>query len=359
MRLKVLREKLVKEELDGILITQAANRRYMSGFTGSAATLIISLERAVLTTDFRYYEQVEKQAPDFELARLSDENKFSDVLPVLVGEMGCQKLGFESENVSFALHQRLRDMLPDKVELAPTTGIVEDIRAEKDDGELDFLQRAIDVTDAAYAHIAASMQPGMTEREVAWELESFIRTHGADELTFMQVGSGPNGAMPHALLSDREIEIGSPVVIDMGAIVSGYTSDLTRTIALGEASAQYKEVYEIVRQAHEASVQGVRPGMTGKEADALARDVIEQAGYGDKFGHSLGHGVGLVIHEKPGLSRRRDGDEDKLRAGMVFTIEPGIYLPGEFGVRLEDIVVLEEDGARVLSHAVKEPVIAR
>ena len=359
MRLNKLRAKLVEEELDGILITQAANRRYLSGFTGSAGTLIISLDRAVLATDFRYYQQVEKQAPDFELARLSDENKFDDVLPVLVGEMACQKLGFESDDVSFAAHQRLRDMLPDDVELAPIAGIVEDIRAEKDDGELYFLQRAIDVTDAAYSHIAASMQPGMTEREVAWELESFIRTHGADELTFMQVGSGPNGAMPHALLSDRVIEIGSPVVIDMGAIISGYTSDLTRTIALGEASEQYKEVYEVVRQAHEAAVQGVRPGMTGKEADALARDVIEQAGYGDKFGHSLGHGVGLVIHEAPGLSRRRDDDKDKLRAGMVFTIEPGIYLPGEFGVRLEDIVVLEEDGARVLSHAVKEPVIAR
>ncbi len=150
-----------------------------------------------------------------------------------------------------------------------------------------------------------------------------------------------------------------PIVIDMGAVVDGYRSDLSRTIALGEGSDEYKEVYEIVCQAHEAAVQGVRPGMTGKEADALARDVVEQAGHGDKFGHGLGHGVGLVIHEKPWLSSRRDGGKDKLRAGMVFTIEPGVYLPGDFGVRLEDIVLLREDGAQVLSHAAKDPVIAR
>ncbi len=355
MRLKKLRQKLNDENLDAILVTNAANRRYMSGFTGSAGTLVISQDHALLAVDFRYYEHVEKQAPDFELARV--ETKFADLLPDLVGKVNCRRLGFESENVTFAFHQRLINALPDGVELVPSTDIVEEIRAVKDDGELASLQRAIDLTDAAYAHIAASMQPGMTEREAAWELESFMRTHGADEMAFMQVGSGPNGAMPHAILSDRKIEIGSPVVIDMGAVVDGYRSDLTRTIALGEASEQCKEVYEIVRQAHEAAAQGVRPGMTGKEADALARDVIEQAGYGDKFGHSLGHGVGLVIHEKPRLSQR--GTDNKLRAGMVFTIEPGIYLPGEFGVRLEDIVVLREDGAQVLSHAVKELVLVR
>lgn len=357
MRLAKLRKELVKEELDAILITNAANRRYMSGFTGSAGTLIVSQDHALLATDFRYYEHVEKQSPDFELAKV--ETKLSDLLPDLVGKVGCRRLGFESEDVTFALHHQLSDALPGGVELVPTTDIVEEIRAEKDDGELACLQRAIDLTDAAYAHIAESMQPGMTEREVAWELESFMRTHGAEELDFIQVGSGPNGAMPHAVLSDRKIEIGEPVVIDMGAVVDGYRSDLTRTIALGEASAQYLEIYEIVHQAHEAAVQGVRPGMTGREADALSRDVIEKAGYGDRFGHGLGHGVGLVIHEKPWLSRRRDGGQDKLRAGMVFTIEPGIYLPGEFGVRLEDVVVLREDGAQPLSHAPKDPLLVR
>ncbi|MCP4544006.1 MAG: aminopeptidase P family protein [Chloroflexi bacterium] len=357
MRLEKLRKKLGDENLDAILITNAANRRYMSGFTGSTGTLVISQDHALLATDFRYYEQVEKNAPDFELAQVT--TKFADLLPDLVGQVACQRLGFESEDVTFALHRELSDALPDGVELVPTTEIVEEIRAEKDDGELVSLQRAIDLTDAAYVHIAASMQPGMTEREVAWELESFMRTHGAEELAFIQVGSGPNGAMPHAVLSDRKIEIGSPIVIDMGAVVGGYRSDLTRTIALGEASAQYTEVYEIVRQAHEAAVQGVRPGMTGKEADALARDVIKKAGYGDKFGHGLGHGVGLVIHERPWVSHRRDGGKDRLRAGMVFTIEPGIYLPGEFGVRLEDIVILREDGAQMLSHAPKDLLIVR
>jgi Xaa-Pro aminopeptidase len=358
MRLEKLRKKLSDENLDAILVTNAANRRYMSGFTGSAGTLVISQDHALLATDFRYFERVEKESPAFELAQVT--TKFTDLLPDLVDKVACQRLGFESENVTFALHQQLSDVLPDGVELVPTTDVVEEIRAEKDDGELTSLQRAIDLTDAAYAHIAASVQPGMTEREVAWELESFMRTNGASELAFsLQVGSGPNGAMPHASLSDRKIEIGVPIVIDMGAVVEGYRSDLTRTFALGEASEEYLGIYEIVRQAHGTAVQGVRPGMTGKEADALARDVIEKAGYGEKFGHGLGHGVGLVIHERPWLSHRRDGGKDELRAGMVFTIEPGIYLPGEFGVRLEDIVILQEDGAQPLSHAPKDPLLVR
>jgi Xaa-Pro aminopeptidase len=257
------------------------------------------------------------------------------------------------------LHQQLSEALPVGVELVPTKEVIEEMRAEKDADELASLQKAIDLTDAAYAHIAETMQPGMTEREVGWELESFMRTHGAEQVAFMQVGSGSHGAMPHAIISDRKIEAGVPAVIDMGAVVDGYHSDLTRTIALGEGSEQYRQVYEIVRQAHEAAVQSIRPGMTGKEADGLARQVIEQAGYGDKFGHGLGHGVGLVIHEKPWLSRRRDSGKDRLREGMVFTIEPGIYLPGEFGVRLEDIVVLQQDGAQSLSQAAKDPVITR
>jgi Xaa-Pro aminopeptidase len=357
MRLTTLRQRLSDEKLDGILITNAANRRYVSRFTGTAGTVLVSQDHALLATDFRYYEQVKKQAPDFELAHV--ETRFADLLPVLVGLTGCRRLGFESEDVTFALHQQLSEALPVGVELVPTKEIVEEMRAEKETSELARLQEAIDLTDAAYDHIAKTMQPGMTEREVGWELESFLRTHGAEQVAFMQVGSGPHGAMPHAILSDRKIAAGVPVVIDMGAVVGGYHSDLTRTIALGEGTEQYLEVYKIVRQAHEAAVQSIRPGMTGKEADAFAREVIEQAGYGDKFGHGLGHGVGLAIHEKPWLSRRRDGGKDRLREGMVFTIEPGIYLPGEFGVRLEDIVILRKDGAQPLSKAAKEPVIAR
>jgi Xaa-Pro aminopeptidase len=294
MRLTKLRQQLNNENLDAILITNATARRYMSGFTGSAGTLVISQERALLATDFRYYEQMSKQAPDFELAKV--EGQFSDLLPNLVGELGIRRLGFESDDVTFALHEQLADALPEGVEFAPTSGLVREISAEKDEGELIKLQKAIDLTDAAYAHIVKFMQPGMTELEAAWELESFMRTRGAEAMAFVIVGSGPNGAMPHARPTDRVIQAGDPIVIDIGAVVDGYYSDLTRTVALGEGSERYREVYGIVLRAQEAALRGIRPGMTGREADALARGVIEEAGYKD---HSppargrVGEGVSL------------------------------------------------------------------
>lgn len=353
MRLTKLRQKLTDEGLDAILITNASNRRYLSGFTGSAGTLIISQERAVLATDFRYYEQVGKQVPHFELAKVKDE--FTDLLPDLIGEVVCRRLGFESKDVTVSLHQQLSEALPENVEFVATSDVVEGLRAIKDEGELDKLQQAISLTDAAYAHIAGWMQPGMTEREVAWELERFMRTHGAEKAAFVTVAAGPNGAMPHASPSERPIQAGDPVVMDMGALVDGYHSDLTRTVALGEVNGRYREVYEIVLQAQQAALQGIRPGMTGREADATARDVIAEAGYGDEFGHGLGHGVGLVIHEHPWMGRRHD--KEILRPGMIFTVEPGIYLPGEFGVRIEDVAVLREDGPQVLSGAVKEALL--
>lgn len=356
MRLTKIRQQLSNENLDAILITNATNRRYMSGFTGSAGTLVISQERALLATDFRYYEQMSKQAPDFELAKV--EGQFPDLLPDLIGELNVRRLGFESDDVTFDLHKQLADALPEGVEFVPTSGIVKEICAEKDEGELVKLQQAIDLTDAAYTHIAEFMQPGMTEQKVAWELESFMRTRGAEAMAFVIVGSGPNGAMPHARPSDRVIQTGNPIVIDIGAVVDGYYSDLTRTVALGEGSEQYREVYEIVLRAQETALRDIRPGMTGREADAIARRVIEEAGYKDHFGHGLGHGIGLVGgHNKPSLSHRHPGGKEELSVGMVFTVEPGIYLPDEFGVRIEDDVVLEEDGVRVLTKAAKEPVV--
>jgi len=355
MRLTKLRETLTTEGLDAILITQPENRRYLSGFTGSTGVLLISQEQTVLATDFRYYEQVEKQAPDFRLAKVTD--KFKTLLPELVQQVGAKRVGFESAHLTVDQRQQWQEVAEgavstSKFELAPTTELVKQIRAIKDEDELSKIRKAIALADQAIAHIARFVEPGMTEKEVAWELEVFMRTRGAEKLAFdLIVGSGPNGAMPHATVSERLIQAGEPIVIDMGAVIDGYNSDLTRTICAGRPNDKFREIHAIVLEAQLTAERNIRPGMQGKQADAIARKVIEEAGYGENYGHGLGHGVGLAVHEKPGVGRL---SEDVLEPGMVLTIEPGIYLPGWGGVRIEDIVVMREDGVEVLTQASKE-----
>jgi Xaa-Pro aminopeptidase len=349
MRLTKLREALTTEGLDAILITQPENRRYLSGFTGSAGVLLISQDQAVLATDFRYYEQVEKQAPDFRLAKVT--GKFETVLPELIQQVEAKRVGFESAHLTVDQHQQWQEVT-EGFELVPTKELVEGIRAIKDGDELGKIKKAIALADEAMTHIVGFIEPGMTEKEVAWELEVFMRTHGAEKLAFNTIiGSGPNGAMPHATVSERVIRTGEPIVMDMGAMVDGYNSDLTRTICAGRADDTFKEIYGVVLEAQLTAERNIRPGMTGKQADAIARKVIENAGYGENYGHGLGHGVGLAVHEKPGVGRL---SEDVLQPGMVFTVEPGIYLLGWGGVRIEDIVVLREDGVEVLTQASKE-----
>jgi len=319
MRLTKLREILTNEGLDAILITQPENRRYLSGFTGSTGVLLISQEQAVLATDFRYYEQVEKQAPDFRLAKVTA--RFETLLPELIQQVGAKTVGFESTHLTVDQHQQWQEVA-EGFELLPTRELVERIRAVKDEGELGKIKKAIALSDEALAHIAGFIEPGMTEKEVAWELEVFMRTRGAEKLAFDTiVGSGPNGAMPHATVSERVIQAGEPIVIDMGAMVDGYNSDLTRTICAGRADDKFKEIHAIVLEAQLTAERDIRPGMQGKQADGIARQVIEQAGYGENYGHGLGHGVGLAVHEKPGVGRL---SEDVLEPGMVFTVEPGI-----------------------------------
>jgi len=353
-KLSALRRKLAEQGLDAILITQPENRRYLSGFTGSAGVLLISQDQAIIATDFRYFEQVARQAPHFQLAKIKSGEKFIDILPNLVTQVGVKRVGFESAHLTFDQHREWTEVAED-FELVPTKDIVEDLRAVKDEDELDTIKRAVALSDAAVTHILGSIKPGMTERDVAWELESYMRTHGADKVAFdLIVAAGPNGAMPHATVSDRAIEAGEPIVIDFGAALDGYHSDLTRTLYLSQPDDKFREVYGLVLGAQLAVEEAIRPEMTGKEADAIARQVIEEAGYGEQFGHGLGHGVGLAIHEKPMLGRL---SEDVLEPGMVITIEPGIYIPGWGGVRIEDMVVLREDGVEVLSQATKEPLV--
>ena len=352
-RLERLRTKLEEKGLDAILISSAENRQYISGFTGSAGYLVASGDNAVLATDFRYTEQAGLQAPEFEVRRSGGDWSW---LVDLLKEGGVKKIGFESHQMTVAGYGHIATALgglpsADRPTLVATTGIVEGLRTIKDQEELVLMQKAIDTADAAMEAVSPTIRPGETEREVAWRLEKAMRELGADSLSFDTiVAAGPNGAMPHHRPSDRAVSDGEPIVIDMGAKVGGYCSDITRTFCVGTPDETFRKIYDIVLGSQLTAIATVRAGMSGGEADDLSRVVIAEAGYGENFGHSLGHGLGLVVHEYPRVSPK---SEDALEEGTVFTVEPGIYLSGWGGVRIEDVVLLEKDGARVLSKAAK------
>jgi Xaa-Pro aminopeptidase len=352
-RMQRLIETLDQHELDGLLIASPENRRYLSGFSGSAGVLIITPQVARLATDFRYYEQVREQAPDFELVEAPQ--RMEQVLAREIADLGLKRVGFESAALTYETYESWRKAMPAS-ELVPTTGLVEGLRAIKDEGELAAIIEAVRVADEAIEHLMDTIRPGMTERQVAWELEVHMRTHGAEALAFTTiVAAGPHGAMSHAVVTDRPIRRGEPVVIDMGARVDGYCSDITRSFCIGEADERYLSVWHTVLEAQQAAERQIRAGMTGIQADAIARDLIYGAGYEGQFGHGLGHGVGLAIHEEPRASMVYPGE---LPAGMVLTVEPGIYIPGWGGIRIEDMVVVGATGCRILTRARKEPVVA-
>jgi Xaa-Pro aminopeptidase len=346
--------KLPQQELDAVLISNPENRRYLSGFTGSAGWLLLSPRRSVLVTDSRYTEQAGLQAPDYQIIQ-SKGGGWSWLLELLKGS-GIRRLGFESQTMTVASHQGLLDALKEdadlnKTSLVPTTGLTEELRIIKDQEELALLQKAIDASDAAMTAVCPAIQAGMTEKEVAWRMEVAMREFGADCPSFDTiVAAGPNGAMAHHHPSDRPIQQGEPIVIDMGARVGGYCSDITRTVVAGEPDEMFRKIYDIVLGAQLTAIHTVKPGLTGEECDGLSRSVIAEAGYGDNFGHSLGHGVGLAVHEYPRVGPKAP---DVLKPDMVFTIEPGIYITGWGGVRIEDIVILGPKGATPLSKAAK------
>jgi len=352
-RLLRLIDALDRRQLGGMLVSTPENRRYLSGFTGSAGNLLITRDHAILATDSRYTEQANNQAPDFQVV---SARSGWDWLVQSLQKSRVSRLGFESEHLTVAEHHRLLESIRqesslDRVSLVTTSGTVEELRAVKDREELALLQRAIDASDSAMAAVGPILREGLTEREVAWRLEQAMRDSGAESVSFNTiVASGPNGAMPHHRPTDRTVRPGEPVVIDLGARVGGYCSDITRTVVLGHEDETFRQLYDIVLGAQLTAISIVRPGMSGGECDRLARSVIQGAGYGDNFGHGLGHGVGLAVHEGP---RVGPGSEDNLAVGTVFTVEPGIYIPGWGGVRIEDIVLLEEAGARPLSKARK------
>jgi len=353
-RLARVRAALAEAGADAILVSQPEDRAYLSGFSGSTGLLLIAHEQALIATDFRYYEQVGLECPDYTLVKVT--TTAAAALPEMVATTGVRRLAFQADHATFDDVQTWSKAVPD-IEWAPTKGLVMGLRARKDAAEVATLRAAIALADEALAAALAQARPGMTERELAWVIESYMRTHGADAAAFdIIVAGGPRGARPHARASDAPLMAGQPIVIDMGARLNGYCSDLTRTVCLGQPADPEKfwAVYNTVLQAQTAAEAAIRPGMTGPDADDVARKVIVEAGYGEFFGHGLGHGVGLAVHELPRLSRI---STDVLAPGNFVTVEPGIYLPGWGGVRIEDIVVVTENGAEVLTRAPKMPII--
>ncbi len=351
-RLSNLRQEISRRGLDAILVSQPENRRYLSGFTGSAGFLLVTDQDAVLATDFRYTEQATTQAPDYKIFQIS--GALSAWLPELIANLDNGRLGFEDRHVTFSLYRQLSNILKETrpgLDLIPVEGLLESLRAVKEPEEIELIARAAEISDRAFETVTGTLQPGTTEKEVAWLLEKSLREYGSQAIPFdVIVASGPNAALPHARPSEHRIQSGEPVVIDMGARVGGYCSDLSRTICLGTPDDTFKQVYGTVLKAQAAAIAGIKEGMSGHDADALARAVIEEADYGKAFGHALGHGVGLAEHEEPRLG---PNTEDILKANMVFSIEPGIYLTGWGGVRIEDLAVMDDGKPRLLSNAKK------
>ncbi len=350
-RLNKLRQKLAENEVDAFFVSQPENRYYLSGFDGSDGFLLITPQDTILATDFRYIEQAKRQAPDYEIFQIT--NDIADWFPRLVAELNWSRLGFEAGHITFALHQQLTDALnkaKSQLKLVSVDGL-ESLRAIKEPKEIELITKASAIADSAFEYIEDIIHIGMSEKEVAWEIEKFMREKGSQTIPFdIIVASGPNSALPHAQPSEHAIRYGEPIVIDIGARIGGYGSDLSRTICLGSHDNTFNKVYDTVLKAQLAAIATIKEGMTGEEADNLARKIIKEAGYGEAFGHSLGHGVGLAPHEPPRLG---PNSLEHLVNGMVFSIEPGIYLTGWGGVRIEDTVVMESGKIRVISRARK------
>jgi Xaa-Pro aminopeptidase len=353
-RIDRLREQLKLSDLDAVVITHPTNRRYLTGFEGedippneSSGHVVVSAGRAVLVVSPLEAQRAQEQATGFEV--------FDRVRPLaradatLLQEMGAKRVGFEADAIIYEDYVTLSTELGDAVELVPVGEMINDLRAIKTPEEIEILERAIHITDEAFQKVAAGIKEGDTERQIALRLDVAMRELGASGSSFPTiVASGPNAARPHHEPSDRAIGAGEPIVIDMGAMVDGYCADLTRTVWVGEPDETIRAIYPVVLQALQETEAELRPGMSGREADGIAREVISGAGYGDYFPHGLGHGVGVRVHESPSMSPRT---EAPLAPGHIVTIEPGIYLPGKGGVRIEDVAVIEEDGIRVLTRA--------
>ena len=356
-RIKKLQAYMVENQLDGFVIGSQPNRMYLSGFTGSNAMLLITLkEEPIIVTDFRYLEQVSKQCPHFKCIDQKQKGALTTILEE-AESLGLKQIGFEAEYVSYSTYEEMQK--GKGITWVATKNVIERFRQIKEEAEIEKLAKAESIGDLAFKAIIPFIEKnwknGLTENEVALEIERVMRQNGATGTSFNTiVASGAKSSLPHAVPGDDLLKKGDFLVMDFGCIYEGYCSDMTRTVVIGEASEKHKEVYETVLAAQKMALEGIRLGLQGKQIDAIARDHIKNAGYGEYFGHGLGHSVGIEIHENPRFSMM---EEQVIEEGMVLTVEPGIYLPGFGGVRIEDMVVVTKDGIKNLTHSPKELII--
>lgn len=357
-RVAALRAKLTSlapVPYDVAWILQPENRRYLSGFeaedaqlTESSGSLFITRDMRLLVTDSRYTLEAEKEAAGFQVVTV--KNGLVEEFPSILAITGTGTMGFERDHLTWGLHGDLSQKIKESalpLVMAPLNNMVEHMREVKDPEEVDALEASALAMSAILDELIPGLKPGLVERDVAWRIENLAREAGADRTAFPPiVASGPNGALPHAVPGRKRLERGEPVVLDVGIRLRGYCSDMTRTVFLGDPSREFKKIYKTVREAQLAAMAEIRPGVQSTHPDAVARRIIAESGYGDCFGHSLGHGVGLATHEQPRMGPRKPVE---LKKGMVVTVEPGIYIPGKGGVRLEEMVVVEDGGARRLT----------
>ena len=350
-RCEKLLEVLEAQGIDSALITSLTNIRYFSGFTSDESVLVISRGKRALLTDFRYTIQAKEQSPDFEVIEVSRGISANEIASVLTG-IGAKRCAFEDGYLTVRTFNSYKEL---PVELVPMTPDIDRCRLVKNAEEIENLRKAQSIADAAFAELVTVIHEGMTEKEVANTLDHLLRMHGAEDNSFDTiVGSGPNGALCHATPGPRRLQKGDLVVIDFGCRYNGYCSDMTRTVAVGEPSDELKKIYGIVLKAQLAALDALRPGMSARELDGVARGAIADEGYGECFGHGLGHGFGLDIHEAPYANSR---SEDTLVPGSTITVEPGVYVEGLGGVRIEDDCVLTEDGFINLAVTTKDLII--
>lgn len=354
-RIEKLREKLKSQPFDTLMVLVEENRRYLTGFTGedtqfdeSAGCFFISAKKMLLTTDSRYLAQAQDECLFCEV--FCCKNGLAKALPEILKMFETKKLGFEQVRVSYQDFHKFADCIKDLrpgVEIVPSANIVESLRVIKDKQEIQAIRNSLAVAEKVFQKIIPGINPGMTEKQAAWALEKGLREAGADSLAFPSiVASGQNSAKPHAGVTDRIIKSKEPLLFDWGAKINGYCSDISRTIVPGESEDKFYKIFEIVAKAQQKAINAIVPGINSRDVDKIARQYIDDAGFGENFGHGLGHGVGLAVHEAPRVGPLGNTD---LKPGMVFTVEPGIYLPGKGGVRLENMVVVTKDGVEVLN----------